>query len=196
MVLTDPIEILAGAGVRLPHPCVIERDENGCAVWPFGKTASGYGICYPVTGQHQAEYVHRLVCEAFNGPIPEGWFVDHVWQRGCRSRACFWPEHLEAVTPDENARRMGVARRERAPRPCGHSWDDNRPGRSDCAVCHREREARRSAARSRPARDRVRQIRLLLQADQMRDGEIAQIVGVSRMTVSRIRRGLSHADVY
>jgi hypothetical protein len=35
------------------------------------------------------------------GPIPEGLVIDHL----CRVRSCCNPEHLEAVTPEENNRR-------------------------------------------------------------------------------------------
>lgn len=149
-----PLEVLAIAGVRVPRPCEIARDENGCAIWPFGKR-DGYGEFYPMPGGSRSlrpnpESVHRAVCAVFHGPIPEGWHVDHVWDRGCRSRACFWPDHLEAVTQAENNRRTGEAIRQRRSRPCGHSWADTRPGRSDCAICHREREAQRRARAKKP----------------------------------------------
>ena len=188
----SPLDVLALAGITEGLPEVIERDANGCAIWPLGKTTAGYGCCYPRPGE--PTYVHRLVCAAAHGPIPEGWHVDHVWERGCRSRACFWPEHLEAVTPEENARRAGIAIRARGPRPCGHSWDDDRPGRADCAVCHRESERARHRARPKPAHDRVRLVRHLLDL-LLASREIAQIVGVSPSTVRRIGAGQVYPNV-
>lgn len=189
----SPLDVLAIAGLTSDAlPEVIERDANGCAIWPLGKFATGYGCCYPRPGE--PTYVHRLVCAVIHGPIPPGWHVDHVWERGCRSKACFWPGHLEAVTPAENARRMGIAMRGSGPRPCGHSWDDNRTGRSDCASCHRAEENARRLAQPNPAHDRVRLIRQLAQDDQP-VSEIAVIAGVSTTTVWRVLKGESYPNV-
>jgi hypothetical protein len=191
--IPSPLDVLVLAGIIADGlPDVIERDANGCAIWPLGKTGGGYGYCFPRPGE--TAYVHRLVCAAAHGPIPDGWHVDHVWENGCRSRACFWPDHLEAVTPAENVRRMGIAIRASGPRPCGHSWDDDRPGRSDCAVCHRESQAARQARRPKPTIERARLIRRLLDL-AVEEREIALIAGASRMTVRRIRKGEVHANV-
>ncbi len=181
---------LAGYLARLGHSGVVERDANGCAVWPLGKTTGGYGTWYP---DDTAVYVHRTVYEAVVDSIPEGWHVDHVWARGCRSRACFWPEHLEAVTQAENARRAGEARRGQGPRSCGHSWDEDRSGRSDCAACHREDEAARKApkkaAYARALATRTAQIKEL-HARGFSRNDIATEVGCSVETVRRTLLGL------
>ncbi len=44
---------------------------------------------------------HRFAYTALVGPIPEGKEIDHL----CRNRACCNPDHLEAVTHQENAAR-------------------------------------------------------------------------------------------
>lgn len=44
---------------------------------------------------------HRLFYETFKGPIPEGLVVDHL----CSNRRCCNPDHLEAVTEQENTLR-------------------------------------------------------------------------------------------
>jgi HNH endonuclease/Homeodomain-like domain len=189
----DPLDVLAMACVKLPHPCVIERDGNGCAIWPFTTDPGGYGQYYPwIYGERVPvpRRVHRAVYMMFYRPIPSTVCVDHVWDRGCRSRACFWPEHLEAVTQAENNRRAGRALRERRQRPCGHSWEATRPGRSDCAICHREREAARRIHRPHPpyeqGRKRARMVRELL-ATGLTPMEVALRVGISRSTVYGIR---------
>jgi hypothetical protein len=64
----------------------------------------GYGIL----GRKLA---HREAHEEFNGPIPEGYQVDHL----CRVRTCVSPAHLEAVTQQENLLRQGLAQPTRNP---------------------------------------------------------------------------------
>ena len=187
-------EVLAVAGLMAWSDGTDVRDENGCLIWPDGKTSAGYGCVYREPGK--PEYVHRVAHEAAIGPVPDGYHVDHVWKRGCRSRACFWPGHLEAVTPAENHRRMGLALRERTPRPCGHDWDDDRPGRNDCKICHREEERARGRAKD-PSRRvlRVRLVRELAEAGH----EVAAIANqaqCSLITVHRILSGKTCADVF
>lgn len=71
--------------------------------------------------------VHRLAYELWRGPIPVGYEVDHVWDRGCRSRACFNPDHLEAVTNHENGRRAArTARFQAEMRRAEREWDSLR----------------------------------------------------------------------
>ena len=70
-------------------------DQNGCWIWT--RLLNG-GARYAM---HAGQYVHRLHWEAFNGPIPDGYEIDHL----CRVRCCVNPAHLEAVTHVVNARR-------------------------------------------------------------------------------------------
>ena len=73
--------------------------RSGCWLWT-GDLRNGYGII-----GRQAAY--RLSYEAFVGPIPFSYHINHV----CRVRRCVNPEqdgprlHLEAVTHAENNRR-------------------------------------------------------------------------------------------
>lgn len=81
----------------------INRSEGGCWEWQGPKTQHGYGRLN-VAGRYW--YTHRLSYELHTGPIPEGMHTDHL----CRNRQCCNPEHLEAVTPQENALRSPVTR--------------------------------------------------------------------------------------
>lgn len=75
----------------------------GCWEWQGAKRANGYGSFavkradgrWTYTTAHRAAYLDQV------GPIPEGWEVDHL----CKNRGCVRPDHLEAVTIQENRRR-------------------------------------------------------------------------------------------
>ncbi len=69
-----------------------------CWIWTGTKNQKGYGILLfrGVTVQ-----THRYVYEEFVGPIPDGFYMDHL----CRVPSCVRPEHLEPVTPRENVLR-------------------------------------------------------------------------------------------
>lgn len=129
-------------------------DENGCWIWAASKIKQGYG---------QTSYKgvrcssHRLVYTLLIGPIPEGLHLDHVKARGCRSRACCNPAHLEPVTCLENIRRgeTGATNREKTHCPQGHPYDgDNlsvRPGgQRVCLACSRARDKIRRPAKGPP----------------------------------------------
>jgi len=67
------------------------RDPNtGCLVFMGTLTKGG----------HPADGAHRKAAGAQPGEV-----VDHVYERGCRYRACIEPTHLEIVTREENIRR-------------------------------------------------------------------------------------------
>ena len=76
---------------------------SGCWLYAGSRDHNGYGLYQKsVEGFDQKTFmVHRIAYETYVGPIPEGYQVDHL----CRVRWCFNPQHLEAVTAQENTLR-------------------------------------------------------------------------------------------
>jgi hypothetical protein len=84
----------------------VRDTETGCLRWTGAKNPKGYGRQWD---GNRVQQVHRLAYEAWVGPIPDGYEIDHVYERGCRHRDCYEPTHLEAVTHAENiGRRTGA----------------------------------------------------------------------------------------
>jgi len=132
-----------------------EVDEAGCWLWRGHVHRNGYGsirVGSATDGSRRNQMAHRASYEAFVGPIPDGFVIDHI----CRNKSCVNPAHLEAVTQSENlARGVGTpATRTTCPR--GHeyrrSWDSARgiPVRI-CDTCRNELARLRRASRRQTA---------------------------------------------
>jgi hypothetical protein len=79
--------------------------ETPCWIWQSGVNGAGYATGRPAGCDHGL--MHRISYEAFKGPIPIGFTIDHV----CYVKNCVNPAHLEAVTQSENTRRAWAAGR-------------------------------------------------------------------------------------
>lgn len=138
-----------GRGVSARHVDPVTRfwsyvDKTGmCWLWTGSLDRNGYGCCS--AGLCGTRKAHRVAYQLVIGPIPEGLVIDHVAARGCTSKACVNPAHLEAVPNRENLLRgkPGEARRRGA---ClsGHAYTaENTRWKPDggpvCRVCERER---------------------------------------------------------
>jgi 5-methylcytosine-specific restriction endonuclease McrA len=77
-----------------------------CWIWQGSLVGNGYGN---IRADGRLQYVHRVAYQELLGPIPDGLELDHVRARGCISRACWNPAHLEPVTRQENQRRTARA---------------------------------------------------------------------------------------
>lgn len=124
---------------RIHARCVRDGD---CLIWQGTQNGYGYGT---IRIRQHAQYVHIVVYEYVHGPIPAGLWIDHVWARGCHSRACCNEAHLEAVTPRVNIMRgrgASVANAAKTHCPEGHELSgDNltrhglNAGTRCCRIC-------------------------------------------------------------
>lgn len=70
-----------------------------CWVWTSNINSSGYGEFY--AARNTTRLAHRLSWIDTNGSVPDGLELDHL----CENKPCVRPDHLEAVTHQENMRR-------------------------------------------------------------------------------------------
>lgn len=137
----------------------MEVRDDGCWQWTLTPKDNGYGLFYAhiarrLNGKSIHRYAHRVACELWNGPIPDGYEVDHL----CRNTLCVNPAHLEAVTRQVNLLRGNtIAARNAAKTNCpsGHAYDEANTywfgNARQCRACgrrlaQRKREALRASA--------------------------------------------------
>lgn len=113
----------------------IPEPNTGCWIWLGHIANAGYGALNlrsaPRMNAHRASYI------AFNGPVFAGVDIDHL----CRQPLCVNPDHLEAVTHQENCRRRGAALTHcKNGHPFGDAVDSR--GSRRCRVCDADRSLR------------------------------------------------------
>lgn len=78
---------------------IIPYTRNECLIWPFGKNNNGYGC---ISGENgKSLFVHRLICEIENGPLPT---PKHQACHSCGNgkNGCVTRHHLYWGTAQEN----------------------------------------------------------------------------------------------
>ena len=115
---------------------------EGCWEW-ISSQESGRRPRFSI-GSERHTSAYRIMYELYVGPIPDGYVIDHL----CRNPICVRPDHLEAVTPQENTRR-GIGGQVAAERqltkthcPKGHKYDAvntyvDPAGRRRCIECRK-----------------------------------------------------------
>lgn len=106
---------------------VLARTDRSTGCWVFMGPVTRIGGYGRIRDGRKTRMAHVVVYEAMVGPVPEGLQLDHVFDRGCRSKACVNPDHLEPVTTAENQRRNQVALgREHASERMRKAWATRR----------------------------------------------------------------------
>lgn len=118
-------------------------EVDGCWVWQGMTSKATGGRPYGRMWLGNVRWwAHRLAYTLAVGPIPTGLVIDHL----CRNTLCIRPDHLEAVTNEENLAR-GI-NRQVTECPAGHAYtpENMLGGRKHCRACHNAR-ARAKAAK-------------------------------------------------
>jgi hypothetical protein len=137
--------------IHVPRPAVPRRkstvvrfmekvsiEEGGCWLWRGWVDENGYG------GFRHGEtnWAHRASYLLFVGPIADELVVDHL----CYVELCVNPDHLEAVTQEENKRRSTGGWSEcQKLHPDTPTRVGQKRTRAHCKECHRVREMNRRA---------------------------------------------------
>ena len=115
------------------HTRFLSKVSTDCWSWTGRPNSDGYGTFYetPTTKW----LAHRWAYVQANGPIPDGYEIDHL----CNVPICVRPDHLEAVSPEQNNARR-AQRRDSCKR--GHPYAIHGGirkgnGRRYCKECHR-----------------------------------------------------------
>lgn len=113
---------------------VSPEPNSGCWLWTAACDKDGYGLFKA----DRLQGAHRYAFELFKGEIPKGLQIDHL----CKVRCCVNPDHLEAVTFQENMRRGANAQKLHCIH--GHIYDERNTlrladGSRQCRMCRRGR---------------------------------------------------------
>lgn len=107
----DHLDSVAEVELLPTHVLQASWSDFPCILWQGRINRNGYG--YVQVGKARTKVMaHRLMWEAFVGPIGAGKQLDHL----CRNRGCIQVQHLEPVSNQENTLRAVAAKRKHAPK--------------------------------------------------------------------------------
>lgn len=111
-----------------------------CLVSRYSVGSHGYPqVGWNADGRRTMTLCHRVVWIAANGPVPDGYTVDHNHDV-CTTRRCINIDHLRLLTNFENARRTSGRNWEVGTCLNGHSNDlleTDSSGKRRCRACYR-----------------------------------------------------------
>lgn len=181
---------------------VIIHPVSGCWIGQWKPDKRGY---IRIWWQGKPRYLHRVVYELLDGPIPDDLGLDHVRDRGCISKGCCFPGHLEPVPSGVNTRRSAgtIASINAAKGACpdGHELAPGNlaPWRLPARICLTcARDKGREAMRTRRApRAVVHAARLAgqteavfrLHGEGLSNVKIGRQLGISRHSVADVLAG-------
>lgn len=153
--------------MRLPE-AKIERDPNsGCWLWTGSLGGGDYGVVHTKNGCQKA---HRVAWQLRHGPIPRGMRVLHR----CDTPICVNPDHLFLGTQADNVADMVAKGRHKPPKP--------QLGSINPQAVLTEAQAR--------------WVKMAVKESGHSQREIARMLGVSPMTVSRIVNNQTWSHVH
>lgn len=162
---------------------VSKYDTSGgaqsCWEWTGTYYNSGYGQF--ALNTRTPLLAHRYAYEILHGPIPDGMYICHR----CDNRRCVNPAHLFLGTPEDNTADM-ISK--------GRQQDYSRVVRgADHPLVRAPWKAARGSSNglAKLTEAKVADIR----ASTVPTRKLAKIYGVSRVTIQKIRRGLTWAHV-
>jgi hypothetical protein len=146
--------------VELRFYSKIQFDENTwCWNWTACKSSLGYG---QFVVKNKKLMAYRFSYELLKGHIPSGLELDHL----CRNPKCVNPDHLEAVTHQENIKRGNSGKLQKSKTHCirGHEFNQENiyPYRNNrhCKECGRIRHRKYNKTHKEQKNEYNRQYRL------------------------------------